>query len=111
VATPEQVDRAIKSGVGFRLAVLGLVEFIDLGGVDILYYANEYLSGKLGDRFENPETVTEKFNNNELGPDTGKGYYDYDDVDVEAMFNRKYAGFLELLKAIRESDNLGFDVL
>src|SRR5215470_12983433 len=40
VATPEEIDKAIKYGFGFRFAVLGMLEFIDWGGGDILYYAS-----------------------------------------------------------------------
>jgi 3-hydroxybutyryl-CoA dehydrogenase len=43
VATAEEVDQAIKYGFGFRLCVLGLLEFVDLGGLDILYYADQFL--------------------------------------------------------------------
>ena len=35
-------------GFGFRFAVLGLLEFIDWGGGDILYYASRYLEAALG---------------------------------------------------------------
>ncbi len=44
VATAEDVDKAVKYGFGFRFAMLGLLEFIDWGGGDILYYASRYLS-------------------------------------------------------------------
>ncbi|HET9619049.1 MAG TPA: 3-hydroxyacyl-CoA dehydrogenase NAD-binding domain-containing protein, partial [Pseudolabrys sp.] len=40
VATAEDVDKAVKYGFGFRFAILGLLEFIDWGGGDILYYAS-----------------------------------------------------------------------
>ena len=36
------IDKAIRHGFGFRYAVLGLLEFIDWGGGDILYYASRY---------------------------------------------------------------------
>jgi 3-hydroxybutyryl-CoA dehydrogenase len=39
VASAEDIDKAIRYGFGFRYAVLGLLEFIDWGGGDILYYA------------------------------------------------------------------------
>ena len=44
VASAEEIDKAIKYGFGFRFAVLGLLEFIDWGGGDILYYASRYLT-------------------------------------------------------------------
>jgi 3-hydroxybutyryl-CoA dehydrogenase len=43
VASAEDIDKAIRYGFGFRYAVMGLLEFIDWGGGDILYYASRYL--------------------------------------------------------------------
>jgi 3-hydroxybutyryl-CoA dehydrogenase len=43
VASAEDIDKAIRYGFGFRYAVLGLLEFIDWGGGDILYYASRHL--------------------------------------------------------------------
>ena len=37
VASAEDIDKATKYGIGFRFSVLGLLEFIDWGGGDILY--------------------------------------------------------------------------
>ncbi|RMF95162.1 MAG: 3-hydroxyacyl-CoA dehydrogenase, partial [Gammaproteobacteria bacterium] len=37
VATPEDIDRAIRCGFGPRYSVFGALEFIDWGGGDILY--------------------------------------------------------------------------
>ncbi|MGE0563476.1 MAG: 3-hydroxyacyl-CoA dehydrogenase NAD-binding domain-containing protein, partial [Pseudolabrys sp.] len=58
VATAEDIDKAVKYGFGFRFAVMGLLEFIDWGGGDILNYASRYLSGAKNDqRFEAPDIV------------------------------------------------------
>ncbi len=58
VASAEDIDKAINYGFGFRFAVLGLLEFIDWGGGDILYYASRYLKGALGsERYRAPEIV------------------------------------------------------
>ena len=45
VASAEDVDKAIRIGFGVRYAVLGLLEFIDWGGGDIVYHATKYLAG------------------------------------------------------------------
>ena len=44
VASAEDIDTAVRVGFGLRFAVLGLLEFIDWGGNDILYYASGHLS-------------------------------------------------------------------
>ena len=43
VASAEDIDIAIRTGFGLRFSVLGLLEFIDWGGGDILFYASQYL--------------------------------------------------------------------
>jgi len=61
IASAEDVDTAIKAGFGFRLCVFGLLEFIDLGGLDILYHADQFLYSTLQqEHFRAPPTVEEK---------------------------------------------------
>lgn len=109
IASAEDIDTAIKAGFGFRLAGLGLIEFIDLGGVDILYHASNYLHAALGQsQFELVDSVNQKMQSNEIGPKTGKGFFDYTDVNTEAMFKSRYRGFLELLNLVKHSDALSF---
>jgi 3-hydroxybutyryl-CoA dehydrogenase len=109
VTTAEEIDTAIKAGFGFRLAVMGLIEFVDLGGVDILFHAGEYLHNRLGgDQFKPPQLVREKMAREEMGPRTGKGFYDYKDVDTRKLFNEKYIGFAELLHLYERSKYLNF---
>jgi 3-hydroxybutyryl-CoA dehydrogenase len=47
LASAEDVDKATRYGFGFRYAAMGLLEFIDYGGGDILYYASRYLAEAL----------------------------------------------------------------
>ncbi len=109
VTTAEEIDTAIKAGFGFRLGVMGLIEFVDLGGVDILFHAGSYLHSKLGGKqFEPPKLVREKMEREEVGPRTGKGFYDYSNVDTRDLFNKKYKGFVELLRLYEHSENLNF---
>jgi 3-hydroxybutyryl-CoA dehydrogenase len=61
VADAETVDLACRLGFGVRFATMGLLEFVDWGGADILLYASGYLAGALGsDRYEAPAIVAEK---------------------------------------------------
>jgi len=109
VTTAEEIDTAIKAGFGFRLGVLGLIEFIDLGGVDILSHAGNYLHSELGgSHYKPPKLVAEKMRLNEVGPRTGKGIFDYSKVDTSAMFQEKYRGFIELLNLYSKSSVLRF---
>jgi len=99
VASAEDVDRAIKYGFGLRYAVLGLIEFIDWGGGDILYYASRYLREAIGDeRFAAPKIVEDNMHAGRLGLRSGRGFYDYSDVDVERYKRERLGAFVALLK-------------
>ena len=85
LATPEDIDRAIRYGFGFRYATMGVVEFIDYGGLDILYYASRYLTRSLGDeRFAAPEIINRHMQAGRIGLKSGEGFFDYSDVDTAA---------------------------
>ena len=99
VATPEDIDRAVRLGFGIRYATMGLVEFIDWGGVDILYRASDYLSDALKDpRYAAPDIVNEKMQAGDLGLNHGKGFYDFSNIDPTAFRQEKLATFVALLK-------------
>jgi len=83
VATPHDIDKAIRVGFGVRYASMGVVEFIDFGGCDILNYASAYLAGALSaDRFAAPEIVVRHVREGRLGLKTGRGFYDWRDLDL-----------------------------
>jgi 3-hydroxybutyryl-CoA dehydrogenase len=80
VATAEDVDTAIRYGFGFRYAVMGLLEFIDLGGADILYHASRHLRHAFDDdRFAAPAIIDDLIASGDLGEKTGRGFYDWSD--------------------------------
>ena len=102
VATPEDVDRAFKAGMGFRYAQVGIFEFIDWGGVDILHRASGFLARALGDeRFKPARLVEEKIARNELGPKTGRGFFDYSGDKRETFETAKLRALLRQLKRER----------
>jgi 3-hydroxybutyryl-CoA dehydrogenase len=104
VATPEDVDRAFKAGMGFRYATVGIFEFIDWGGVDILHRASGFLATALGDdRFRPARLVEEKIARNELGPKTGRGFFDYAGERREAFETAKVRALLRQLRRQREA--------
>ena len=98
VATPEELDKAIKYGFGFRFAVLGLLEFIDWGGGDILYYASHYLSKSLNnERYAPPAIVERNMKEGRIGLRTGKGFLNYENVDLDAYRRARYKAFIAML--------------
>jgi len=98
-ATPEAVDQASRIGFGLRFAVLGLLEFIDWGGGDILYYADKYLQEALGsDRFAPPAIVVGNMEKGNTGMKAGQGFYNFADRDVALYQQETMRKFVDLLK-------------
>ncbi|MDO9561528.1 MAG: 3-hydroxybutyryl-CoA dehydrogenase [Bradyrhizobium sp.] len=99
VASAEDIDKAIRYGFGFRYAVLGLLEFIDWGGGDILYYASRYLEGALhSDRYRAPEVIASNMRDGRIGMRTGSGFLDYAGLDIDAYREKRLAEMVELLR-------------
>jgi 3-hydroxybutyryl-CoA dehydrogenase len=99
VASAEDIDKAIRYGFGFRYAVLGLLEFIDWGGGDILYYASRYLEGALGsDRYRAPEVISNNMRDGRIGLRTGAGFLDYSGLDVDAYREKRLAAMVDMLR-------------
>jgi 3-hydroxybutyryl-CoA dehydrogenase len=99
VASAEEIDKAIRYGFGFRYAVLGLLEFIDWGGGDILYYASRYLEDALGsDRYRAPDVISRNMHEGRIGLRTGAGFLDYSGMDVDAYRVKRLQAMVDLLR-------------
>jgi 3-hydroxybutyryl-CoA dehydrogenase len=99
VASAEDIDKAIRYGFGFRYAVLGLLEFIDWGGGDVLFYASRYLEGALGsDRYRAPDVISRNMREDRIGLRTGAGFLDYSGLDVDAYREQRLAALVDMLR-------------
>jgi len=98
VATAEDIDKATRYGFGFRFAAIGVVEFIDYGGLDILYYACRYLAAELGERYTAPAVVDRLMQQGHIGLRTRRGFYDYAGMDIPAYRNDVISRVLALLR-------------
>jgi len=85
VATAEEIDRATRFGLGLRFAAIGVVEFIDFGGADILHHASREMAGSIdAARYAAPPVIGRMMEEGRLGLKTGSGFYDYGGRDVGA---------------------------
>lgn len=95
VATAADIDLATRHGLGFRFANMGVVEFIDFGGNDILFYASAYLAKALGsDRYGSPEIIARHMSEQRNGLRDGRGFYDWADRDLAAYRRGVLAGMV-----------------
>jgi len=98
VATAEDIDLAVRVGFGTRFSVLGLLEFIDWGGGDILYHASNFLSKAVAPRFEAPAIINENMREGRRGLADGRGFYDFADVDIAAYRRERMRAFIGMLR-------------
>jgi len=97
VASAEQIDLAVRTGFGLRFSVLGLLEFIDWGGGDILHHASAYLSRHLGERYQAPHSVQANMASGRNGLRDGVGFYDYRDTDIDVYRQTRLADLVQRL--------------
>ncbi|MBZ0217332.1 MAG: 3-hydroxybutyryl-CoA dehydrogenase [Fimbriimonadaceae bacterium] len=114
VASAEDIDKAVRVGMGLRFATMGPIEFIDWGGGDILYHASRYLTGALqSDRFKAPDIIDRNMANGHIGMGAGRGFYDFEAMDVDEyrrdMLSR-FVGQLRHLGLLRRPNDVKPDV-
>jgi 3-hydroxybutyryl-CoA dehydrogenase len=108
VATAEDIDKATKYGFGFRFAILGLLEFIDWGGGDILFHASNYLTTATGqDRYSPPQIVKDNMANNHNGLRDKKGFLDYSELDIPEYQRQKLQAFVAMLRLLDKIPHKG----
>jgi len=98
VVEPAQLDRAVKGGIGFRLAFLGPVEVADFGGLDIWYKVMCDLYPVIDRSLEPPAILKKKVEAGDLGVKSGKGFYEYTPETVLVKTEERDRQFLQRLK-------------
>ena len=99
VATVEEIDRATRYGLGFRFASIGVLEFIDYGGNDILYHASHYLSDNLDStRYAAPDIIKRYMHEGKIGLRSASGFLSYEGVDLHAYRRDVLARTLGMLR-------------
>lgn len=103
IASAEDIDKATKLTLGLRLPIMGPLEIVDLGGLDIFLNAYDYMGEKLGDRFTSPDLIREKVKSEDLGIKSGEGFYSYEDKSVDDVVEERDKYLIERLKEIEEN--------
>lgn len=99
VASAEDIDKATTFGLGFRFAILGMLEFIDWGGGDILHHASRYMADATGEsRFEAPEIITRNMDEGRIGLSTGQGFLNYEGMDIPEYRRQRLSAFVAMLR-------------
>lgn len=111
VATAEDIDLATRFGFGLRFASVGVLEFIDYGGADILYHADRYLAETVDERrYAVPDVIAEHMREGREGLRSGEGFYDYEPARVDGYREdvlRRTLAMARFLEQERDRDGEG----
>lgn len=78
VASPEDIDKALKFGPAFRYCSTGQLEIADFGGLDIWEVVGDNLLSVMDNSKSANPILKEKVEEGKLGLKTGEGFYKYD---------------------------------
>lgn len=99
VASAVDIDRAVRFGLGLRYANMGVLEFVDWGGVEILLNAGRYMAKATGEqRFEPPAIVSQMIKEGRGGLRDGQGFHDWRNQDVQTRQRSVQHRIFELLR-------------
>lgn len=92
IASPKDIDKALKFGPAFRYATTGQLEVADMGGLDIWCTVGDNLLSVMDNRKEANPILRAKVEEGKLGMKSGQGFFDYPEDKVQEMknaFNKK----------------------
>lgn len=96
IASPQDIDTALKNSIGRRWAVAGIFEVFELAGWDLLAAAMAGVYPHLSNASEVSPVLTERVKRGELGVKTGKGFYDWTPESAEALRHRIAHALVEI---------------
>ncbi len=101
VASPEDIDKALIFGPGFRYATTGQLEIADFGGLDIWCVVGDNLLKEMDNSREANPILREKVQNKELGFKSGKGFFTYDETNADEVKANYSKRLMHQLKACK----------
>jgi len=100
IIDPEGLDLNVRWGIGYKLAVIGPMELLDMAGLDIYNAVGSYLNRDLSTADGVSSTIRELIEKGRLGMKTGGGIYDYTPEQIEELRGRRAAKLVAVRKAL-----------
>lgn len=98
IATPQDIDTVVKTGLGRRLSVAGPFELTDLTSLAMKQAIMEELLPSLASGQKVPVILKEKVEGGELGIRSGKGFYEWTPESGEDLRARVAKALIEIGK-------------
>lgn len=101
IADPETVDEALRYGPGLRWPTLGILENVDMIGLDLSLNIQRYIVKYLEDSHEPSKLLQELVTKGDLGFKTGKGYRTWTPEQAAAANKRLREYLIDVTKDLK----------
>ena len=103
LASPEDIDTAVKMGMGIRFPVWGPLEHIEAVGLDLALNVQRTVLPEISDSKTPAHCLQELVSQGNLGYKTGQGFYDWSVKDMDALAARRNAFIIAARKFMQEN--------
>lgn len=100
LASAEDVDTAIKMGMGIRFPAWGVLEHIDAVGIDLVHSTQTTVLPDIDNRPGPNPYLTQLKEEGHLGYKTGKGFYDWSKKDMKALEEKRNRFIIDALRIL-----------
>lgn len=100
IIDPEGLDLNVRWGIGYKLAVIGPMELLDMAGLDIYNAVGSYLNPDLSTSGDVSSTIRDLIDKERLGMKTGGGIYDYTPEQIDELRTKRAAKLVAVRKAL-----------
>jgi 3-hydroxyacyl-CoA dehydrogenase len=100
IVSPEGMDLNVRWGIGYKLAVIGPMELLDMAGLDIYNAVGSYLNQDLSTSGEVSSTIRDLIDQGRLGMKTGGGLYDYTPERIDELRAQRAVKLVAVRKAL-----------
>lgn len=104
VASPEDIDKAVRGSIGIRLAAIGPLTTVDLAGVDLWCTGAKNLYPLLDISQEPQKLLQDMVASGFCGIKTGKGFFEYSDEQKNNIVKNRDGMILKLVHILYEDD-------
>ena len=98
IATAEDIDIAIRNGLGLRYPAYGLLEHQDLVGLDMVLSICDYVGRDLYRDPDAPVLLNKMVEEGHLGAKTGEGFLQWKNGDADAVRSRRDRFLMDYLR-------------